>query len=196
MTNERTTEGHPADLELAAWVDEPEVAAVEVSAHIEACARCRDRVAELVETRAAIALDPPMPPGAAFAAQRERILGAIEESPGEDGGRVVGRVAWLVPLAAVAAVAAIVLIGRTNEPPTGGEPVREAIVAEAEAAAEEAAAVAADVQALDAALEAGEPLTPAAPVERSAAIEAEFALLSDAEQAAVLRELERIDFDL
>lgn len=195
MTNERTTEHHPGDLELAAWVDEPEVAAAEVSAHIEACARCRDQVAELMEIRAAIALDPPLPSEAAFAAQRERILAATEEPARESGGRVVGRIAWLVPLAAAAAVAAIVLIGRTSEPPSGGE-TGEAIVAEAEAAAEEAAAVAADVEALDAALEAGEPLTPAAPIVRSAAIEAEFALLSDAEQSAVLRELERTDFDL
>jgi hypothetical protein len=195
MTIERTAEGHPDDLELAAWVDEPDVAAAEISAHVEGCARCRDRVAELTETRAAIALDPPMPPEAAFAAQRERILAAIGEPARKGGGRVAGRIAWLVPLAAAAAVAAIVLIGRTNEPVPAGEPSGEAIVAEANAAAEEAATYAVEGEALDAALAASDPVSPPA-IERVVAIEDEFALLSEAEQTAVLLELERTDFDL
>ncbi len=140
MTSERTP-GHPSDLELAAWVDEPGAAGI--PAHVEGCARCRDRIAELVATRTAIAL-----------------------------------------------------LGRTDRPTPGAGPAPEAVVAEAEAAAEEAAAIALDEEALDAALAAAEPVTPAAPVERSASIEAEFALLTDAEQAAILRELERTDFDL
>lgn len=195
MTSEGIAERHPSDLELAAWVDEPEIGAADIPAHVEGCARCREKVAELEATRAAIALDPPMPSDAEFAARRERILGAIQEAP-RKGGRVIGRIGWLVPLAAAAAVAAIVLIGRTDAPMPGAGPPPEAVVAEAEAAAEEAAAIALDEEALDEALAAAEPLTPAAPVERSAAIEAEFALLTDAEQAAVLRELERTDFDL
>ena len=195
MTSERTP-GHPSDLELAAWVDEPEIGAADIPAHVEDCARCRDRVAELMATRAAIAFDPPLPSDADFAAQHERILAAIEKSPRGGRRRVVRRIGWLVPLAAVAAVAAIVLLGRTDGPTPGVRPAPETVVAEAETAAEEAAAIALDEDALDAALAAAETLTPSAPIERSAAIEAEFALLTDAEQAAVLRELERTDFDL
>lgn len=194
MTSERTT-GHPSDLELAAWIDEPEIGPADVPAHVEVCARCRGRIAELEATRAAIALDPPLPPAADFAAQRERILGAIQEGTREGGGRLIARIGWIVPLAAAAAVAAILLLGRTDRPTPGAGPRAEAVIAEAESAAEEAAAIAADTRALDAALEAGGPLIPVS-IERSAAIEAEFALLSDSEQAAILRELERADFDL
>ena len=193
MTSERTP-GHPSDLELAAWVDEPGAAGI--PAHVEGCARCRDRIAELVATRTAIALDPPMPSDAEFVAQRERILAAIQEAPREGGGRVAGRIGWLVPLAVAAAVAAIVLLGRTDRPTPGAGPAPEAVVAEAEAAAEEAAAIALDEEALDAALAAAEPVTPAAPVERSAAREAAVAPRPDAHPAAILRELERTDFDL
>lgn len=193
MTSERTRGDHPTDLELAAWVDERGIGAVDIPAHLEFCAPCRDKVAELRATRAAIALDPLMPSEADFTAQRERILAAIEEAPREGGGRLVRRIGWLVPLAAAAAVAAIVLMNRPYRSTFESAP--ETVAAEAEAAAEEAAAIAADDQALDAALAATE-LTPPVSIERSAAIEDEFALLSDAEQSAVLRELERTDFDL
>ena len=194
MTIDRTGECHPSDLELAAWADEPG-AGTDLSPHIEACALCRDRIAELSATRAAIALDPPMPSKADFAAQRERILAAIEEAPQEGGGRVVRGIGWLVPIAAAAAIAAIVLVNRPDRSTPGTAPAPETVAAEAEAAAEEAAAIAVDEEALDA-LTAGEALTPPASIERSAAIEDEFALLSEAEQSAVLRELERTDFDL
>ncbi|HET6637376.1 MAG TPA: hypothetical protein VFH82_01145 [Gemmatimonadota bacterium] len=193
MTSERTREGHPSDLELVAWIDDPGIGP-DLSAHLATCDGCRDRVARLTAIRGAIALDPPMPSGAEFAAQRERILEAIERASREGGGRTVRRIGWLLPLAAAAAVAAIVLVNRADPPETA--PAREEVVAEADAAAEEAAAIATDEQALDAALAAIEALNPPASIERSAAVEDEFALLSEAEQSAVLRELEGTDFDL
>jgi hypothetical protein len=191
MTGERTGD-HPSDVELATWVDEPGIGP-DLSAHLEACAGCRERLAELTGTRAAIAVDPPMPSEADFAAQRERILQAIEAAPRESGGRIVGRIGWLVPLAAAAAVAAIVLLGRSDGPPPG--PPAQRVVAEADAAAEEAAGFPLDGEALDAALAAYDPLSSPA-IERAVAIEDEFALLSEAEQSAILRDLERTDFDL
>ncbi|HET7694006.1 MAG TPA: hypothetical protein VFM44_13055 [Gemmatimonadota bacterium] len=192
MTSERTRGDHPTDLELAAWVDEPAIGAVDIPAHLEFCAPCRDKAAKLRATRAAIALDPLMPSEGEFTAQRERILAAIEQAPREGGGRLVRQIGWLVPLAAAAAVAAIVLINRPHRSTFESAP--ETVAAEAEATAEEIAAIAND-QALDAALAATE-LGPPVSIERSAAIEDEFALLSEAEQSAVLRELERTDFDL
>jgi hypothetical protein len=193
MTIDRTGERHPSYLELAAWVDEPEVGP-DLSPHLERCALCRDRIAELSATRTAIAVDPPMPTSAAFSAQRERILAAIEGEPREGGARVVRRIGWLVPIAAAAAIAAILLVNRPDGSTPGRGPAPETVAAEAEAAAEEAAAMAVDEEALDA-LTAAEALTPPASVERAAAIEDEFALLSEAEQSAVLRELERTDFE-
>jgi hypothetical protein len=97
-------------------------------------------------------------------------------------------------MAAAAAVAAIVLVNRADWSTPGTGPAPETVAAEAEAAAEEAAAIAVDEEALDALT--SEPLMPPASIERSAAIEDEFTLLSEAEQSAVLRELERTDFDL
>ncbi|HET6360681.1 MAG TPA: hypothetical protein VFH11_01330 [Gemmatimonadota bacterium] len=195
MTNERDRARHPSDIELAAWVDEPG-SGPDLSAHVEECARCRDKLAELTTIRAAIALDPPMPSDADLAAQRERILAAVEGAPREGGARIIRRIGWLVPLAAAAAIAAIVLVNRANQPAPGAGPAPEAVVAEAEAAAEEAAAIAVDQEGLDEALTAADPLTPAAPIQRAVAIETEFALLSEAEQSAILRELERTNFDL
>lgn len=195
MTGERAGESHPRDIELAAWVDEPEAGAAEIPAHLAACAHCRDRVAELKATRAAIALDPPIPSDAEFAAQRERILAAIEEASREGSGRIVRRIGWLVPLAAAAAVAAIVLLGRLDRPAPGTGSAPGELVAEADAAAEQAADLALDTEALDTALTASDPLSSPA-IERAVAIEDDFALLSDAEQSAVLRDLERTDFDL
>ena len=90
MTSERTREGHPSDLELVAWIDDPGIGP-DLSAHLATCDGCRDRVARLTAIRGAIALDPPMPSGAEFAAQRERILEAIERASREGGGRTVRR---------------------------------------------------------------------------------------------------------
>ncbi|MGH7565254.1 MAG: anti-sigma factor family protein [Gemmatimonadota bacterium] len=230
MTSNRMQETHPADSELAAWIDEPESRATAVETHVESCSRCRERLADLARTRAALALDPPMPSEAAFAAQRERILEAIDAAPRAGGGRVVRRIAWLVPLAAAATIAAIVLVGRTESPDqprtadAGAEtaPDVEAaaatgqptlpIFADAREAAEDAAAVIAalastseiaavpseafDEDALDATLAAAEPLAPPLSIERSAAIESEFAQLPEEEQSAVLLELASADFDL
>lgn len=193
MTSHPVPGRHPTDLELAAWADEPGVGAMDIPSHLETCAQCRDRIAELAATRAAIALDPPMPSAEVFAAQRGRILAAIDGTPPERDGRVVRRIGWLLPLAAAAAIAAIVLIDRREVSTPGSAP--ESVAAEADAAAEEAAAIAVDEQALDAALAAAEERPPGS-IERSTSIEAEFALLSEAEQSAVLRELERTDFDL
>ncbi len=194
MTIDLSGERHPSDLELAAWVDEPGIARADIRGHLGACARCRDRVAELAATRAAIAQDPPMPSAAEFTVQRQRILAALEASPRKREGRLIRRIGWLVPIAAAAAVAAIVLVDRPERSTPGAGPAPDEVVAEAEAAAEEIAVIAND-QALDAALAATE-LGPPVSIERSAAIEDEFALLSEAEQSAVLRELERTDFDL
>ncbi|HYO46064.1 MAG TPA: hypothetical protein VEY33_05190 [Gemmatimonadota bacterium] len=207
MTNHRMQETHPADSELAAWVDEPESRAAAVEAHVEGCGRCRERLAELALTRAALALDPPIPSEAAFAAQRERILAAIGAVPRTGGGRVVHRIGWLVPLAAAAAIAAIVLVSRTE-----GPDVTLPVVVDAREAAEDAATgiVPTDVPAteitvvpseaidedlLDAALAAAEPLLPPISVERSMTTEARFADLAEEEQAAVLLELASADFD-
>jgi hypothetical protein len=194
MTSDRTTEHHPSDLELAAWVDEPGIARADIGGHLGACARCQDRVAELEATRAAIAQDPPLPSEAEFAAQRGRILEAIEGAPREGGGRVVRRLGWVVPLAAAATIAAIVLVDRSDRTVPGT--LSGTVAAEAESAAEEAAELVMDDETLDAALSADEGLTPPAAIERSASIEAEFALLPEAEQSAVLLELERSEFGI
>jgi hypothetical protein len=149
---------HPTDLELAAWADEPENAAAEVHAHLAGCARCGQRLGELAETRAALALDPPMPSAAAFSAQRERILAAIGAAPPAERGRIVRRLGWLAPLAAAATIAAILLVARTDGPEprsadvgadtvaaTGATPPSERlplpVVADARDAAEDAASV-------------------------------------------------------
>ena len=155
MTIQRHESAHPTEIDLVAWIDEPEARATEIAAHVEACTACRARIRELEATRALLALDPEMPSGAAFAAQRERILAAIgERSDVARGGRVVGGLGWLVPLAAAAAIAVFVLVARDQEPRsprtagTSAEPVTAAgpveesplpLVARAREAAEEAA---------------------------------------------------------
>ena len=209
---------HPSDIELAAWVDEPGTAGADLARHVAACDTCRAMVADLEGTRAALALDPPLPSDAEFAAQRERIAAAVGATrPG--GAPVVRRLAWLAPLAAAAAIAAFVLMGRTgpDAPPTAdagpdaaGESVPAPIplVADARAAAELAAteiapgsgavvvpSEAIDEELLDAALAAAEPLTPPASVEASMTTESRFAALDEADQSAVLTELASVDFD-
>jgi len=218
MTNERSQSTHPSDPELAAWVDEPASGAAAVREHLEGCGPCRERVAGIESTRAALALDPPMPTEAAFAAQRERILAAIGAAP-PAGRRIGGRAAWIVPLAAAAAIAAVVLMGRVAGDPSDGSPPRRSadagpalpIVADAAAAAEEAAgtiapaadpspetpavpAEAIDEELLDAALAAAEPLAPPVSVERSLTTELLFAELPEDEQSDVLREMASADF--
>jgi hypothetical protein len=200
MTNDRTGNRHPTDVELAAWIDEPDIGAADLPAHVEGCEQCRARVAELIGTRAALALDPAMPSAAEFAAQLERILATIDAAKHPGGGRVVRRIGWLVPLAAAAAIAAIVLVSR-DERPTGS--ISPAVIASADEAGEQAATEAAEAlgdeaidDALEAALDAAAPLAPPLSIEQSAAIEDEFALLSEDDQSAVLRELETTDFDL
>lgn len=207
MTTDRTQGAHPTDLELAAWADEPETRAADIEAHVEGCISCRGRIAELAVTRAALALDPPMPSEAAFVEQRERIFAAIGAPPRAKGGRVVRRIAWLAPLAAAAAIAAIVLVSRTDGPRAPGTadagpettPAVAAttlpVVADAREAAEDAASEAFDEDALDAALAAAEPLAPPISIERAAMIESRFAELPEEEQDAVLLELASVDFD-
>ena len=227
MTIQRHESAHPTEIDLVAWIDEPEARATEIAAHVEACTACRARIRELEATRALLALVPEMPSGAAFAAQRERILAAIgERSDVARGGRVVGGLGWLVPLAAAAAIAVFVLVGRDEESRaprtagTGAEPVtagpaRESplpVVARAREAAEEAAislipadddaeaalvpAEAIDEDALDAALAAAEPLAPPVSVELSLTTESRFADLAEEDQDAVLLELADADFDM
>jgi hypothetical protein len=219
MTSERREPTHPSDLELVAWVDEPASGAAAVREHLEGCGPCRERVAGIEITRAALALDPPMPSEAAFAAQRERILAAIGAAP-PAGRRIAGRAAWIVPLAAAAAIAAVVLMGRVARDPIDVSPPRRAasdagpalpIVADAAAAAEEAAgtigpaadpspessavpAEAIDEELLDAALAAAEPLAPPVSLERSLTTELLFAELPEDEQSDVLLEMASADF--
>lgn len=220
MTTERTERAHPSDLELSASVDEPASTAA-TRAHVERCGPCRERVAELEATRAALALDPPMPSEAAFAAQRERILTAIGAAPSSNRTRIVGRAAWIVPLATAAAIAGFVLVGRVAEERKDGPSIRGAsadagaelrIVAEATAAAEVAAesivpsedpspelpalpAEAIEEELLDAALAAAEPLAPPASVERSLTTELMFAELPEDEQSDVLLEMASADLE-
>jgi len=220
MTSERSELTHPSDPELAAWVDEPASGAAAVREHLERCGPCRERVAGIEITRAALALDPPMPSEAAFAAQRERILAALAAPP-HAGRRIAGRAAWIVPLAAAAAIAAVVLMGRVAGDPSDMSPPRPSaadaetalpIVADAAAAAEEAAgtivpaadpspespsevpAEAIDQELLDAALAAAEPLAPPVSVERSLTTELLFAELPEDEQSDVLLEMASADF--
>ena len=218
MTSHRSEPTHPSDLELVAWVDEPTSGAAAVREHLEGCGPCRERMAGFEITRAALALDPPMPSEADFAAQRERILAAIGAAPA--GRRIAGRAAWIVPLAAAAAIAAVVLMGRVAGDPSDGARPRPAaadagpalpIVADAAAAAEEAAgaiapaadpspespappAEAIDEELLDAALAAAEPLAPPVSLERSLTTELLFAELPEDEQSDVLLEMASADF--
>jgi hypothetical protein len=221
MTTERTERAHPSDLELAAWVDEPASGAAAIRSHLERCAPCRERIAEFEATRAALALDPSMPSEAAFAAQRKRILTAIGATPISNRSRIAGRAAWIVPLAAAAAIAGFVLVGRVAEDRTDGPSIRgtsaEAgaplpIIAEAADAAEEAAASidpgedpspeppalpaeAIDQELLDAVLAATEPLAPPFSVERSLTTEFLFAELPEDEQSDVLLEMASVDLE-
>jgi len=213
---------HPTDLELAAWVDEPGTVATGVARHAEGCDACRERTREIAAARVALALDPPMPSAAEFAAQREQILIAIgAERPAR--GVVVRRLAWLAPLAAAAAIAAVVLMGRTGGPgePTTADAGPEAattaegartplpLVADAREAAELAATAivpdsgavvvpseAIDADALEAALSAAEPLAPPSSIEASMTAQSRFAELTEEDQSAVLLELASADFDL
>ncbi|HET9332442.1 MAG TPA: hypothetical protein VFQ21_02535 [Gemmatimonadota bacterium] len=222
MTTDRTPEEHPTDLELAAWADEPETADEGVRAHVAGCERCGAELSALAETRAILAIGPPLPTPGAFAAQRERILAAISAEPRRDG-RVVGRIAWLAPIAAAAAIAAFFLIDRTGEPGSPESPDMPAgividaeeflpVVADAAAAAEEAADAVAiqedpasgitlvpseaiDEELLDTALVAAEPLAPPIAIERSLTTELHFAELPEDEQSAVLLELASSDLD-
>lgn len=221
MTSERNEPTHPSDPELAAWVDEPVSGAAAVREHLEGCGSCRERVVGIEITRAALALDPPMPSDAAFAAQRERILAAIDTAP-PAGGINAQRAAWIVPLAAAAAIAAVVLMGRVVGDPSAVSPPGRAaadagpalpIVAEAAAAAEEAAgaiaapaadpspespavpAEAIDAELLDAALAAAEPLAPPVSIERSLTTELLFAELPEDEQSDVLLEMASADLE-
>lgn len=200
---------HPSDIELAAWIDEPGKGGADLAAHLAACANCREIVADIEAARTAIAIDPPLPAEAELAAQRERIAAAIAGAP-RSGANVVRRLAWLAPLAAAAAVAAVVLLGRTgtDTPPTGdvaSSPI--ALVTDAREAAELAAtgifpdAVAAPAEAFDedqleAALAAAEPLAPPAWIETSMTTETGFAELAAEDQSAILTELASADFDL
>jgi hypothetical protein len=217
MTSERSERTHPSGPELVAWVDEPASAAAAVGEHLERCGPCRERVAGIEIARAALALDPPMPSEAAFAAQRERILDAIGAAP-LAGRPLAGRAAWVVPLAAAATIATVVLMGRVAKDPSDVSPPRPSadggsalpIVAEAAAAAEEAAgtiapvsdpspespsvpAEAIDEELLDAALAAAEPLAPPVSVERALTTELLFAELPEDEQSDVLVEMASAD---
>lgn len=210
---------HPSDIELAAWVDEPGTAGAGLASHVAACDACRATVAGIEAARAALALDPPLPSDADFAAQRERIAAAIGAGR-PSGARVVRRLAWLTPLAAAAAIAAFVLVGRTgpDAPPTAdagpgsaGESASAPIplFADAREAAELAASEIApgsgavvvpseaiDEELLDAALAAAEPLAPPASVQASMTTESRFAALDEEDQSAVLSELASLDLDL
>jgi hypothetical protein len=198
-----TPRTHPSELELATLVDEPESGLAGTREHVNGCGPCRERVAEIEATRAALALDPPMPSEAEFAAQLERIRAAIEASTSSTGKPAMRRAAWILPLAAAAAIAAVLLVGDLRSPgETGPRAIDQNIrppipmLAEAREAAEDVPVEAIDDDALDAALAAAEPLAPPISVERTAALESEFAGLPEEEQSAVLVELAGADFDL
>jgi len=221
MTTDPTHGGHPTDLDLAAWSDEPRSARADVGPHVAGCERCRAELRALTAARAALTLDPPLPTAEAFAAQRERIRAAVAAAPRREGWRA-GRIAWLAPLAAAAAIAAFVLVDRARGPesrdPGDTSPATVAagmvlpVVADAAAAAEQAAgaiaaaddsaaevtvvlAEAIDEELLDAALAAAEPLAPPIAVERSLTTELLFAELPADEQSAVLMEMASADLD-
>jgi hypothetical protein len=223
MTTDRTRDEHPTDLELAAWADEPALASAAIGAHVRGCERCGAELRALAATRAGLAIEPPVPSPEVFAAQRARILAAVSAGPRRQG-RVVGRIAWLAPLAAAAAIAAFFLVVRTQGPGSPDSPdtpdevaadaetVRLPIVADAAAAAEEAADAIAGPEdpasgitlvpseairedVLDAALVVAEPLAPPIAVERSLTTELLFAELPEDEQSAVLLELASSDLD-
>jgi hypothetical protein len=220
MTTDRSERAHPSDLELAAWVDEPASGPAAIREHLESCGPCRERVAEFEATRAALALDPTMPSEAAFASQRGRILAAIGAAQASNRRRIPGRAPWIVPLAAAAAIAGLVLVGRLGGDGNGGPLAPETsaesgalpIVADAAAAAEEAAgsivpaedptpelpalpAEAIDEELLDAALAAAEPLAPPVSIERSLTTELLFAELPEDEQSDVLLEMASADLE-
>lgn len=210
---------HPSEIELAAWVDEPGAADGDFARHVAECDTCRATAAGIEAARAALALDPPMLSDAQFAAQRERIAAAIGATrPGR--ARVVRPLAWLTPLAAAAAIAAFVLVGRTGReaPPTADAGPGSAdesasapipLFADAREAAELVASEIApgsgavvvpsetiDEEVLDAALAAAEPLAPPASVQASMTTESRFAALDEEDQSAVLTELASLDLDL
>jgi anti-sigma factor RsiW len=199
---------HPSDIELAAWVDDPGAAGASLAGHVARCEACRETVARIEATRDALALAPPMPSEAEFAAQRARIAAAI--GGGSAARRPFRRIAWLAPLAAAAGIAAVVLLGRRGpeapDSPAGAGTIP--LVADARSAAELAVTAilpdegvvvvpseAIDDRLLEAALSA-EPLAPPTSVEASMTMESRFAELDEEGQSAILLELASADFDL
>jgi len=155
-TTDREENRHPGEDALVALA-EGETQGAEARDHVETCALCRERIEAIRAVLDAIAAPPPMPDARTFAARRERILRTIEESRDAPAapGAFRAHARWWVPLAAAAAVGAILLVRSPAEGPgpvaerstdVGAPPGETApvvselpVLAEAERAAEEVA---------------------------------------------------------
>jgi len=116
-TTDRRKNRHPGEDAIVALA-EGETPGEEVRDHVETCAPCRARLQATRAVLDAIAAPPPMPDPGTFASRRERILQAIEESRDAPAppGAFRAHARWWVPLAAAAAVGAILLV----RPPVEG----------------------------------------------------------------------------
>lgn len=137
---------HPDPARLMAWIDEPEgePEGAALAGHLMVCAQCRREVEGLKSLLAALGAAPATPGAAAFAAQRQRILGALPERRERRGTAAVliGWRAWWIPTLAAAALAALLVAGpgSRDEAPDefpSLEPVELPVQAAAQAAADE-----------------------------------------------------------
>ncbi|MGH7558774.1 MAG: hypothetical protein ACREMD_13535 [Gemmatimonadota bacterium] len=110
---------HLTDEEIVTSLDEPEAPYDRFHAHLAACETCRARLAAMEDLFDVLRAEPPAAGEADLAAGRERILSAVAERPRRARRHVSRRAVW-VPLAAAAAVAALVIWApREPEPPEG-----------------------------------------------------------------------------
>jgi hypothetical protein len=215
MMHELEPGAHPNDEALAGWVDarighdgDPSESAPSVTAHLVECDRCRARVAALEDVVAVLRAEPPAPHPAAMAESRMRIHEAVAAS-GPSLARRRSRVSWWIPLAAAAALAALLVLKPFGEerpvvvadrpaPERATEVTRPTLPVVA--AAEEAADLAAEEIEIVPESESVEPSTgvdiPTPGASLDVALADEFATLSAEDQDAILEELAAVELEM
>ena len=216
MMHEMEPGAHPTDEALAGWVDarighdgDPPESVPSVTAHLADCDRCRARVTALEDVIAVVRAEPHAPDPAALAESRVRILDAVAAS-GSSIAQSRSRASWWIPLAAAAALAALLVLKPFGEErpvevadrpaaERGTEDVRPTLPVVA--AAEEAADLAAEEIEVVPELEFVEPSTavdipsPGASL-ADVALADEFATLSTEDQDAILEELAAVEIEM
>ncbi len=185
MTDHPTTD-HPSDERLVGRLDGASGDAA-LEAHLAACPACHARAAELERLWTALRAEPPTVTPEVFAAQRARIQATLaRRSPTATPHRPAWRRTAWASLAAAAVVAAILVLVPRDHPGLS-------VLAQADSAAARAAATmtpSSGALADDSMAEEPDPWSLAAvPGYESARLEESFSNLSEADRAAILREL-------